>query len=171
MGDQLVAGFAHSGRYFAIERTQGFLSQLSKEHSYQQTGAVDDAELSRLGKQFGVHYVCVANVDSLFGDYFISTRLINVETAEIANSHNEEGAKLSNSADVISITQKIASILSDMTILEQQCVFRFSAVFAILQLQVYLNKTRRIPYENRHYRLRHHCQYRPHPRLHGQPQG
>ena len=120
LGDQLVAGFAHSGRYFAIERTQGFLSQLSKEHSYQQTGAVDDAELSRLGKQFGVHYVCVANVDSLFGDYFISTRLINVETAEIANSHNEEGAKLSNSADVISITQKIASILSDMTILEQQ---------------------------------------------------
>ena len=119
LGDQLVAGFAHSGRYFAIERTQGFLSQLSKEHSYQQTGAVDDVELSRLGKQFGVHYVCVANVDSLFGDYFISTRLINVETAEIANSHNEEGAKLSNSADVISVTQKIASILSDMTILEQ----------------------------------------------------
>ena len=139
LGDQLVAGFAHSGRYFAIERTQGFLSQLSKEHSYQQTGAVDDAELSRLGKQFGVHYVCVANVDSLFGDYFISTRLINVATAEIANSHNEEGAKLSNSADVISITQKIASILSDMTILEQHCVFRFSAVFVILQLQVYLN--------------------------------
>ena len=55
----------------------------------------------------------------MFGDYFISTRLINVATAEIANSHNEEGAKLSNSADVISITQKIASILSDMTILEQ----------------------------------------------------
>ena len=120
LGDQLVAGFAASGRYLAIERTQGFLNQLSKEQSYQQTGAVDDVELSRLGKQFGVHYVCVANVDSLFGDYFISTRLINVETAEIANSHNEEGAKLSNSADVISVTQKIASILSDMTILEQQ---------------------------------------------------
>ncbi len=118
LGDQLVAGFAHSGRYFAIERTQGFLNQLSKEQDYQHTGAVDDAELTRLGKQFGVHYVCIAKTSQLFGDYFISTRLIDVETATVVNSWNLEGAQLSNAQSVITVAQEIAEKLSDKTIQE-----------------------------------------------------
>ena len=119
LGDQLVAGFAQSGRYFAIERTQGFLNQLSKEQNYQHTGAVDDAELTRLGKQFGVHYVCIAKTSQLFGDYFISTRLIDVETATVVNSWNKEGAQLSNAQGVVTAAQEIASKLSDKTIAEQ----------------------------------------------------
>lgn len=118
LGDQLVAGFAHSGRYFAIERTQGFLNQLSKEQAYQHTGAVDDAELTRLGKQFGVHYVCIAKTSQLFGDYFISTRLIDVETATVVNSCNLEGVQLSNAPSVITAAQQIAEKLSDKTIQE-----------------------------------------------------
>lgn len=118
LGDQLVAGFAQSGRYFAIERTQGFLNQLSKEQNYQHTGAVDDAELTRLGKQFGVDYVCVAKTSQLFGDYFISTRLIDVETATVVNSCNLEGAQLSNAQGVVTAAQEIARKLSDKTIQE-----------------------------------------------------
>lgn len=118
LGDQLVAGFAHSGRYFAIERTQGFLNQLSKEQDYQHTGAVDDAELTRLGKQFGVHYVCIAKTSQIFGDYFISTRLIDVETATVVNSCNLEGVQLSNAQNVIIAAQEIAGKLSDKTIQE-----------------------------------------------------
>ena len=120
LGDQLVAGFAHSGRYFAIERTQGFLNQLSKEQDYQHTGAVDDAELTRLGKQFGVHYVCIAKTSQLFGDYFISTRLIDVETATVINSWNKEGAQLSNAQDVVTAAQEIAGKLSGRTIEEEK---------------------------------------------------
>lgn len=120
LGDQLVAGFAHSGRYFAIERTQGFLNQLSKEQDYQHTGAVDDSDLTRLGKQFGVHYVCIAKTSRLFGDYFISTRLIDVETATVVNSWNKEGAQLSNAQSVITAAQEIARKLSGRTIEEEK---------------------------------------------------
>ena len=120
LGDQLVAGFAHSGRYFAIERTQGFLNQLSKEQDYQHTGAVDDAELTRLGKQFGVDYVCIAKTSQLFGDYFISTRLIDVETATVVNSWNKEGAQLSNAQGVVTAAQEIAGKLSGRTIEEEK---------------------------------------------------
>ena len=120
LGDQLVAGFAQSGRYFAIERTQGFLNQLSKEQNYQHTGAVDDAELTRLGKQFGVHYVCIAKTSQLFGDYFISTRLIDVETATVVNSWNKEGAQLSNAQGVVTAAQEIARKLSGRTIDEEK---------------------------------------------------
>ena len=68
LGDQLVAAFAKSGKYIAIERTASFLAELGKEQNYQRTGAVDDNELSRLGKQFGVQLVCVADVSDVFGE-------------------------------------------------------------------------------------------------------
>lgn len=120
LADQLVAGFAQSGRYFAIERTQGFLNKLGEEQNYQRTGAVDDNELSRLGKQFGVQYVCIAKTSQLFGDYFISARLIDVETATVVNSHNIEGAYLSNSYAVLSVAKEIATKLSGRTVDEER---------------------------------------------------
>ena len=66
LGDQLVAAFTKSGKYVAIERTASFLAELGKEQNYQRTGAVDDHELSRLGKQFGVQFVSVADVSDVF---------------------------------------------------------------------------------------------------------
>lgn len=119
LGDQLVAGFARSGKYIAIERTSSFLKQLSHEQGYQYSGAVDDAELTRLGKQFGVQYVCVAKTTPFAGDYFISCRLIDVSSAEIVNSCNLEGVKLSCSQEVVSATSKIARQLSGRTIKQQ----------------------------------------------------
>lgn len=91
LGDKLVAGFTNSGRYIAIERTNSFLAQINKEQNYQHSGAVDDSDLSRLGKQFGVQYVCVADVSDVFGEKFISARLIDVETAEVVNTHDVGG--------------------------------------------------------------------------------
>ena len=119
LGDQLVAGFATSGRYLAIERTQGFLNQLSKEQAYQQTGAVDDSDLMRLGKQFGVQYVCIAKTSQLFGDYYIATRLIDVEHGEVVNSYKKDAVQLGSSQQVVFVAKEIASKLSDKTIAEQ----------------------------------------------------
>ena len=119
LGDQLVAGFATSGRYLAIERTQGFLNQLSKEQAYQQTGAVDDSDLMRLGKQFGVQYVCVAKTSQLFGDYYIASRLIDVEHGEVINSYKKDAVQLGSSQQVVTAAKEIASKLSDKTIAEQ----------------------------------------------------
>ena len=118
LGDQLVAGFASSGRYLAIERTQGFLNQLSKEQFYQQTGAVDDSDLMRLGKQFGVQYVCIAKTSQLFGDYFIATRLIDVEHGEVINSYKKDAVQLGTSQQVVIVGKEIAEKLSDKTIQE-----------------------------------------------------
>lgn len=119
LGDQLVAGFARSGKYVAIERTQGFLTQLSKEQGYQYSGAVDDDDLTRLGKQFGVQYVCVSKATTWAGDYFISSRLIDVSTAEVINTYNVEGVKLYDSKSVLNIASKIADKLSGKTIKEE----------------------------------------------------
>jgi curli biogenesis system outer membrane secretion channel CsgG len=118
LGDKLVAGFTNSGRYIAIERTNSFLSQLSKEQKYQRTGAVDDDDISRLGKQFGVQYVCVADVSDVLGEKFISARLVDVETAEVVNSH-DMGAKMTTMRSCLSVANEIATNLSKGTFAEQ----------------------------------------------------
>ena len=128
LGDQLVAGFAHSGKYVAIERTQGFLDQLSKEQGYQYSGAVDDGDLTRLGKQFGVQYVCVAKTTVWNDDYYISARLIDVATAEVVNTYNVEGVQLFNSRTVVEVASQVAEKLSGRTIREEEAFKKEEAI-------------------------------------------
>ena len=118
LGDKLVAGFTNSGRYIAIERTNSFLAQLNKEQDYQHSGAVDDSDLSRLGKQFGVQYVCVADVSDVFGEKYISARLIDVETAEVVNTHDTGGA-MNSMSNCLQMANDIAANLSKGTFAEQ----------------------------------------------------
>ena len=119
LGDQLVAGFAKSGRYVAIERTSGFLKKLKEEQGYQQSGAVADDDLTRWGQQFGVQYICVTKTTSWAGDYFITTRMVDVKTGEVVNSYKVEGRKMSNSLDVVRTAREIAAELSKGTLAEQ----------------------------------------------------
>ena len=114
LGDQLVAAFANSGKYIAIERTANFLAELGKEQNYQRTGAVDDNELSRLGKQFGVQLVCVADISDVFGQKYVSARLIDVESAEVVNTANVSSA-LSNMNELMTATQNITKALNSET--------------------------------------------------------
>jgi len=86
IGAYLVDDIVNGTDYQAVERTGDFLKELSKEQGYQRTGAVDDQQLSKLGKQFGVQLICVAKVSKMDGKQFVSARLIDVETATVKNS-------------------------------------------------------------------------------------
>jgi len=127
LGDKLVAGFTNSGRYIAIERTNSFLAQLNKEQNYQHSGAVDDSDLSRLGKQFGVQYVCVADVSDVFGEKYISARLIDVETAEVVNTH-DIGGEMNSMSGCLRMANDIAANLSKGTFAEQAEEARLEAI-------------------------------------------
>lgn len=113
LGDQLVSGFAKSKEYIAVERTNAFLKHINMENKYQQSGAVDNNEqMAELGRRFGVKYVCVAKTTVWNDVYFISTRLINVETAEAIKIYNAENVKFNSSQDVIEVSEEIASELA-----------------------------------------------------------
>lgn len=122
LGDQMVAGFAASGRYLAIERTQAFLDALNKEYVYQQTGMVDDADLMRLGKQFGVQYVSVIKTSMRLGEYFIAARLLDVERGDVVNSCKKEAISVQSIADVVAVAEEIASELSGSVIAEKKII-------------------------------------------------
>ncbi len=118
LGDQLVAAFARSGKYVAVERTASFLAELGKEHSYQRSGAVSDNQIAALGVQFGVNYVCVADVSEVFGEKYISARLIDVETAEIVNTHNVSG-EMNSMNKCLEMANTITENLTKGTFAEQ----------------------------------------------------
>ncbi|HIW86798.1 MAG TPA: CsgG/HfaB family protein [Candidatus Onthomorpha intestinigallinarum] len=86
VGDYLINAIVKRGEYIAIERTAQFLSEINKEQSFQRTGAVDDSQISRLGKNMGVQYVCVVKVARVGEQLFMSARLIDVETAEVKST-------------------------------------------------------------------------------------
>lgn len=89
LGDRLVSAFKQTGGYIAIERTDSFLAEISKEQAYQRNGTVDDKEISSLGKQFGAQLVCVVVISPIFNENYVSARLIDVETAEVVSIANE----------------------------------------------------------------------------------
>jgi len=86
IGAYLVDAIVNSTNYQAVERTADFLKELNKEQSYQRTGAVDDDQISKLGKQFGVQLVCVAKIGKMGDKQFVSARLVDVETGTVKNS-------------------------------------------------------------------------------------
>ena len=119
LGDQLVAAFAKSGKYAAIERTASFLAELNKEHAYERSGTVNDNQIARLGVQFGVNYVCVADMIEAFGEQYISARLIDVETAEVVNTHNVSG-QMNSMSTCVQMASEIATNLSKGSFAEQE---------------------------------------------------
>jgi TolB-like protein len=111
LGVKLVSAITGSNWYAAMERTDAFLRQLDKEQNYQRSGNVNDNQLARLGKQFGVQYVCAAKVsESSYGGKFLDVSLIDVETAVVIATANDALIN-SDMATLMAVTQNIASKL------------------------------------------------------------
>ena len=100
--NRLVADIARTNQFIVVERTSNFIEELSREHAYERTGQVDDNQISELGKQFGVQYVCVASVDTVWkGERYLRAHVIDVESAEIIASTSSNGTISDNSNELI----------------------------------------------------------------------
>lgn len=110
IGSKLVTGITRSEDYAAVERTADFLAELNKEQDYQMSGAVSDNQIARLGQQFGVRYVLVADVSEIFESIFISARMIDVQTAQITNS-TEESAVVHSMDGLTELSENVISAL------------------------------------------------------------
>lgn len=106
-GSKLVGAIARSEGYAAVERTAEFLSALTAESDYQTSGEVRDSQIAHLGQKFGVKYVVAADIAEVFDEYFISSRLINVETGLVERSFDANGAAESMQ-QLVALAEKIA---------------------------------------------------------------
>ncbi|GBU21478.1 hypothetical protein R80B4_01371 [Fibrobacteres bacterium R8-0-B4] len=110
LGDKLLTALVNSGKFIAIERSKEFLDEIDNEQRKQREGSVDENQISKLGRQFGVHYVCVANIIEAFGGHQVSARIINVETAVVV-AMGEDDSPLRNMDDLASVSFRIARTL------------------------------------------------------------
>jgi hypothetical protein len=79
----LFEAFVNSGKYVAIERKDEYLKQLDKEFIKQRDGSVEESEIKRLGKQAGIDFMCVVKVIPGYGDFQLSAKMIDIETATV----------------------------------------------------------------------------------------
>jgi len=87
LGGELARAISRSDRYSAVDRTDVIQRQLAREHQFQRGGAVSDEQIRALGQQFGVQYLCIAEISALRGgSYYLDVRLVDVVTAEIVNT-------------------------------------------------------------------------------------
>lgn len=110
IGAKLVSAITATDEYAAVERTADFLAALASEQDYQTSGEVRDSQIASIGQRFGVLYVVVADVNEIFGEMFISARLINVETGLVEKSADEAGNP-TNMSSLIDLSNKIANKL------------------------------------------------------------
>jgi len=110
LNTNILEHFVKSEKFEVIERSEDFLKEIESEQKKQRSGTVDEAQISRLGKQFGVQYVCVTDVTNVFDSKYISARLIDVETAKIVGT----GKATSKLEDINQIEDVANKIMKDI---------------------------------------------------------
>jgi hypothetical protein len=106
LGTRMLASLVNSGRYRGIERSSGFLAEIEREQTKQRSGDIDDGQISELGKQFGVKFVCIAAITPAFGSFQVSARIVNVETAEV-EFIGEASSLLRTMDDLAEVSDKV----------------------------------------------------------------
>ena len=111
LSTRLTEAIVNSGEYTAVDRSEEILKQLGKEHKYQRGGAVNDEQIKELGKQFSVQYMCIVGSSELkAGEYQLSARLVDVETAEIT-SMGSELSSLKDTKELMRVAEVLAKKL------------------------------------------------------------
>ena len=104
---ELLSALVKSGQYTVVERSEEFLSTLDREHVKQRDGSVNDSQISALGKQFGVRYICIVNIAQAYSANHISARIVDVETAQIISTGKGD-SPLRNMDDLNVVSFKVA---------------------------------------------------------------
>jgi uncharacterized protein (TIGR02145 family) len=107
LSTRLTEAIVNSDKYTAVDRSEEILKQLGKEHKYQRSGAVNVERIKELGEQLAAQYMCIVESSELkAGEYLLSARLVDVETAKIEGM----GSELSSLKDTKEL-MRVAEVL------------------------------------------------------------
>ena len=82
---KMAAALVRIGQYSVVDRSTESSDKLAAEHIKQRDGSVDEKQIKMLGKQYGVDFICIADITSAFGGFQVSASIINVETAMVVS--------------------------------------------------------------------------------------
>ena len=87
--------------YTVLERQ--LINKVLEEHHLQIGGLVDDAQIIEMGKLMGANLAFVSTVSPLGDNFFVSGKLIDVQTARIEKQRTAQ--TLRGSSDLLSVVQ------------------------------------------------------------------
>jgi hypothetical protein len=81
LGNEIMYALVKSGRCVPAERSNDFLDALAQEQKG--TPRVSDLRIREIAKQFGVKFVCVAELTEAMNTFQLAARIVNIEAAEV----------------------------------------------------------------------------------------
>lgn len=85
--NEIITAFSDDGTYTVCEQQDEFIALINKEHSFQQSGMVDDSDILQMGKKLGAEYVCCFKIlELVFGEQPVSARILSVEKGKVIRS-------------------------------------------------------------------------------------
>lgn len=93
--------------YIQVETSEEFLKALSKEIDRQLSGDVRNNQIVDLGKRYGVKFVVVADITEVFDEYYIVSKLINLESGLIEKTFDVTG-RAESAAQITGLADKLA---------------------------------------------------------------
>jgi len=104
LGNEILYALVKSGRCVPAERSNDFLDAVAREQKPAQR--IGDVRLRELAKQFGIRFLCVGEMTEVMNTYQLSTRIINLETAEV-EVVGKAYSDLKSVSDFAEVTSKI----------------------------------------------------------------
>ncbi|MDR0331032.1 MAG: fibrobacter succinogenes major paralogous domain-containing protein, partial [Chitinispirillales bacterium] len=86
------------------------LGLIAKEQEYQRAGAVDDAQISALGKQWGAKYVVAIKAAKSIDGFYLEAKMVDVEKAYVAKM-GAATSRLAGDSDLKAAAGKIIGLL------------------------------------------------------------
>ena len=100
--EEISSIVVNSGGYTVLERQ--LIEKVLEENKFQLGGLVDDSQISEIGKRMGANLVFVSSITSMNNNFYISCKMIDVQTARIEKQKTAQTSKGMN--DLISVIQK-----------------------------------------------------------------
>lgn len=108
---ELRKAISNQAGFQAFTRTD--IDQLMKEHGFQNSGMVSDAQRKRLGEMSGADYICVSTLTKSDSQFYLEAYLIEVETGEISNPASQYGMLEGNTyANLFQLCQDLSKELT-----------------------------------------------------------
>ena len=101
LGTSILASLANSGRYIG----RPFLAEINP--AARKGGGIDNRRISELGRQFGVQFVCVADITPANDSFHVSARIVDVETAAVVFIGKSSFDQLESMTDLAVVSDEV----------------------------------------------------------------
>ena len=106
----------NAGGYSVLERQ--LINTVLEEQRIQAGGLVDDSQIVEMGKLMGANYAFVTVVRTLERNFFISIKMIDVQTARIEKQST--GQTQNSTSDLVDVVQTLASGMVGLMVIPKE---------------------------------------------------